>query len=501
MTDLDAELLKYATPEERTELMRLAGIDDLRSYVAKSKPDFQWYRNCVVLERRLEEVVAGTLKRLIVFMPPRFGKSELVSRQLPGYYLGKYPDRWVGLSSYGAELAETLSDEARQNMIAAGYAVNLRVASKRHWKTVGQGGCWAAGVGGPILGKGAHLAIIDDPIKNEAEAKSETERRTKKDWYKSTLSSRLEPGAALVVMQQRWHADDLAGAILLMEKENLENGEPTEDWHIIDFAALYGHWNGEEWEESRPRKDIPENCTLEPDWRQPGEALCPERFSQKELLKKRAQTSGYYWSAMYQQRPVPQEGVLFKEDWFDIVATKPDRGSRVRFWDRAASVGRGDWTVGTLMCKAPDGNYYVEDVVRGRWTTGTRDRMIRDTAVNDGLGVRQHGEQEPGAAGKDSALQFVKMLTDEGLYARCEPASGDKEVRADPAAGAAELGRVKLVKGHWNELWLEEICSFPFGQHDDQVDTLSGAYNKLVKKHSVAQPIESVTEPSGWTVA
>ena len=481
----------------------LAGINDLETYTARAFPAFQWWENARVLARRLEQVASGEIKRLIVFMPPRHGKSEMVSRMLPGYFLSKNPDKWVGLASYGAELAEELSEQARDNMLFAGFHVNPKTKAKNFWRTTGRGGMWAVGVAGATIGRGTHLAIIDDPIKNQEEANSETDRKKKKEWFESTLSSRLEKDAAIVIMQQRWHTDDLAGSILTKEQENYDAGLRTQGWHIIDFSAIYGEWDGDGWVEPPPRRDIPPTCTLEPDWRKPGDALCEGRVPLEELLDKRDNMSLYYWSAMYQQRPVPREGALFKEEWFDVIPVAPSQGKTIRFWDRAAST-RGDWTVGTKIRKSPEGFYYILDVVRGRWRSGERDKIIANTAIEDGIEVKQFGEQEPGAAGKDSAKQFEAMMADIGRSGKCAPASGDKEVRADPMASAAETGKVKLVEHphgkKWTQVWLDEVCVFPFGAHDDQVDSASGAFNKLSRKGWIYGVFGGFTSPNQWDV-
>jgi len=265
-----------------------------------------------------------------------------------------------------------------------------------------------------------------------------------------------------------------------MERENAEAGEPTENWHILEFDAVR--------QEEPP--DIPETCTLEPDWRKPGEALCPERYDLTALGKIKAAIGDYHWNAKYQQRPVPREGALFKEEWFAVVHSVPVKAKRVRFWDTASGDGkRNDWTVGTLMAKY-DGMYVVEDVVRFRKEAGERDKLIRATAEKDGLQVMQVGEQEPGASGKDQATAFKRNL--DGFPVRVRSSSGDKVIRADPLASAAQVGNVKVKAGPWNKAWLGEICVFPFGVYDDQPDSASGAYSELSKRHVEAQA------PSGW---
>jgi predicted phage terminase large subunit-like protein len=169
---------------------------------------------------------------------------------------------------------------------------------------------------------------------------------------------------------------------------------------------------------------------------------------------------------------------LFKRHWFEIVGAAPDKAERIRSWDRAATQDGGDWTAGVRWARE-GGTYYIEDVVRQQLAPGGRDRLIRQTAELDGRDVVIWGEQEPGAAGKSDALAFVQLLA--GFYARTEPSSGDKVTRAGPMAAQAEVGNVKLVKGPWNRAFLDELCGFPLGKHDDQVDAASLGFNKIAR--------------------
>ena len=478
------------SPRDKAELDLLLALESrhlkqrtFREYVTACRPGYQWYRHCIVLADVLQRVADGELSRVAVFMPPRYGKSEMVSRLFSGYYLERHPDRFVGLNSYAAELAYTLSRNARHYYTRAGNLMGS-VEAVKHWETTSGGGLWAAGVGGPITGKGFHLGLIDDPLKNAEEAASETIRAKQKEWYDSTFYTRREPNASMVLIQTRWHEDDLAGYLLAKEMEEAEG------WHVVDFPA-------EAFTEDEPF--YPTTCTIEPDWREEGEPLCPERYSSDELRRTRANVGEYFWWALAQQRPRPREGNMFKRAWFEIVPAAPE-GRTIRYWDRAATSKDGDWTVGLKMSLAPNKNMYIHDVVRGRWGSAERDLIIRQTAEIDGRACAQRGEQEPGASGKDSSLAFTRMLM--GFDARCETVSGDKQLRADPLAAAAGAGLVKLVSGPWVKPFLDELCAFPSGTHDDQVDGASGAFNLLTRK----QQIPSVT-PSGirqrnqWRVA
>ena len=476
------ELLAALEPAEQAELdVLLADLGPLsfRSFVDQAHPGYQWYRHCERLASVLEEVIAGTHRRLIVQMPPRHGKSITVTRLFSAYYLRRYPERWVGLTTYAADLSYVMSRAAKGYYQGRAQERALDIEAVKHWETPFGGGMWAAGVGGPITGKGFHLGIVDDPIKNAEDAASDVIRHKQQEWWDSTFYTRQEPGAAIVLIATRWHERDLIG--YLLEKETDE----PERWHIVDFPAVAGESH-----------TYPESCTLEPDWRKAGAALCPERYAASQLAKIKARIGDYYFAALFQQHPRPREGGFFKRAWFDIVPTVPDHVRWVRGWDAGATEGAGDPTAGVKLGRGADGVFYVGNVQRAQLDPGNRDRLIKQTAVLDGKACHQVGEQEPGAAGKSAALAFVQLLA--GYPASTVLASGDKMVRADPFASQCAIRNVKLVQGSWNALYLEELTSFPTGAHDDQVDASSVAFNWLMQQPRGTGTPVSMERPSLW---
>lgn len=426
-------------------------------------PRYRFYRHCEVLIAVLQRVADGALKRVIIEEPPRHGKSETLSRLFAAYWLYRFPEQWVGLTSYAAELANTLSRNARDNYCAVGRELKDDAGAVKHWETGAGGGLWAAGVGGPITGKGFHLGIIDDPIKNAEESESDVVARRNQDWYRSTFYTRAEPGAAIVVMQTRWPGvADFIGWLLTEE-----GGDEPEAWHIVSFAA----------EREDGAKEIPKTCTLEPDWRAPGDALCPERYPLDRLRKLASRLGPYYYAALFQQRPVPREGVMFPRDRVQIVDAMPVGVRRVRYWDKAGTEGGGAYTAGVRMAIDEHEIVYVEDVQRAQLAAHRRRELMRQTAELDGGFVEQFVEQEPGSGGKDSASDDVRNLA--GFPITAETASGDKVVRARPFAAQWQAGNVRLLRGDWNAEYLAEMEHFPHGKFKDQTDASSGAYNRL----------------------
>lgn len=436
-----------------------------REFVNRVNPQFKWYKHCEILAERLQEIADGDRNRLMIFLPPRHGKTEIISRLFSAYYLYRYPERWVGLNSYGASLSYTFSRNARDYYRRFGGQLKSDAAGVEHWETTEGGGLWAAGVGGAITGKGFHLGIIDDPIKNAEEADSETIREKHKDWYASTFYTRKEPDAAIIVIQTRWHEEDLAGWLL-----EEEHGDEPEEWHVVSFEAIK---TGDE-------PDVPDTCTLEADWRKVGEALWPERYDVPKLTKIKARLGTHWWSALYNQRPQPRAGNKFKRYWFDTVRAVPYEAKRVRYWDLAATAGSGAMTAGVLLAFAA-GIDYVEDVAMGQWSTAERNAIIKETAEQDAEryhnSVRIWIEEEPGSSGKEAAEAHVRMLS--GYPVRTDKVTGSKEIRADPFAAQAEAKNIKLLKSDWNKRYLDILTSFPSGKYADVVDASSGAFNKL----------------------
>lgn len=440
-----------------------------REFIALVNPRYQFYRHCDELIAVLQQVADGVLTRVMVFMPPRHGKSELVSRLFPAYYLYRHPERFVGIASYGADLAYTLSRASRENYERGGGVLHRASRAVKHWLTRAGGGLWAAGVGGPATGKGFHLGIIDDPIKDAKEAASEAKRSGDKDWFGSVFQTREEPGGAIIVVQTRWHEDDLSGYLL-----SLEADEP-EHWYVVNLPAIA---------DSSDQPIFPATCTIHPDWRQDGEPLCPERYSLDRLERLAKRIGDYFFGALFQQRPRPRDGGMFSGS-VEIVQAVPAGARRVRYWDKAgAAPGKGDWTVGVLVAHH-QGITYIEDVVRGQWPAAQRNAKILETATLDRTrgNVKQWFEQPPGL-GKEATDAVLKLL--QGFSVAADPVRGDKIERAEPFAAQWQAGNVKIVEGPWNRAFLEELRAFPTGKNDDQVDAASGGYNKVIIAPSTA---------------
>lgn len=433
-------------------------------FIAMAHPRYVFYDHCERLIAALQRVADGEVSRLMVFMPPRHSKSETVSRLFPAYYLLRHPARWVALASYGADLAYTLSRAARDFYGLGGGELRDDAAAVKLWMTTAGGGLWATGVGGPATGKGAHLAIVDDPIKDAEQAQSPTIREKHKDWWRSTWSTREEPRGAQVVMMTRWHDDDLAGWLLGQEAEQPER------WHLIDMPAVKG---------ARQEPAYPPSVTVERDPRPAGAALCPERYDAAKLETIRRRIGDYWYGALYDQTPRPRDGGLFSRA-AAAHTVAPAMVRLVRYIDKAgAAPGRGDYTAAALMGLDRQGQAWLLDMTRFQLPAAERNARLRELAARDAANYGRatiHIEQPPGLGGESTA-GLIRDLA--GFPAFADPVRGDKVERAEPVAAQWQVGAIQVLAGPWLPAFLDELRAFPHGAHDDQVDAFSGAYRKL----------------------
>lgn len=438
-------------------------------------------RHVDYLDQKLVELAAGALAEqgyigLIVEEPPRHGKSELCSHYFPAWYLGARPDNRVVLASYEADFASSWGRKTRNTLSEWGPLFGVTVdpssSSVSRWDIRGRkGGMITAGVGGSITGRGGDLLIIDDPVKNSQDANSEIIRERNWEWYRSTFRTRLEPDGIILVIGTRWHEDDLIGRILA-NQEDTEIGGKFLRVRLPAFAE-------------EPDEEFPD---VDPLGREEGEPLFPERITLEQLLVTQEDVGPYVWASLYQQRPAPKEGALFQREWFEVVPGVP-QGVRmrktVRRWDLAATDEKKgedpDYSVGALVGEGTDGYYYVLDLVRMRETPGQVERRMALTADRDGHAVRIRMEQEPGSAGKLLVHNYARTIFRRFAF-RGVRSTGNKVLRAEKLAAAAERGEIRVLRAPWNKEFFKELTRFPYVTHDDQVDACSGAFEDLITR-------------------
>ena len=473
--------------EAKAELARRAmSHKHLLSFIQRHNENYLagWVHKdiCRRLEKFSQDVVDQKSPRLMLFMPPRHGKSEIASRCFPAWHLGHAPNHEVIACSYSGSLAMGFSRKVRSmirdplyNKVFSNCQLDPESQSAEAWLTTAGGGYTAAGVGGPITGKGAHILVIDDPVKNREEAESETTRQSIKDWYTSTAYTRLAPGGGVLVILTRWHDDDLAGWLLGEQ----ETGGDT--WEVIKYPAVA--------EEDEA-------------YREKGAALHPDRYPLPALTRIRNAIGSRDWSALYQQNPVADEGAYFQRSmirYFNPHEVDRDRMTIYAAWDLAiGKKERNDWSVGVVAGVDQDDQMFILHVERGRWDGGELVEKILDTYAAWQPSItgieRGHIEMALGPF-------LEKRIRERGLYEMyikdLKTGRRDKEARARAIQGRMQQGMVFFPKGtDFGDLLVNELLRFPNGKHDDQVDALAWLGQMMSEFHTWREGSEA--PPPSW---
>jgi len=435
-------------------------------FIRKVMPQYKFYKFHATVIEQLQKVITGEITRLILQVPPRHGKSLLASQLLPAAYLLAHPERFVGISSYSAELAEGFSRKAREFYREAGGLLNESSKAVNAWGTSTGGGLWAAGVGGAVTGRSGHLLIIDDPVKNREDAESARMMDKLNDWYTSTLYTRLEPQVgAIVVIQTRWSENDMIGQLLENEQNVSEKGR--ENWTIVDLPALY--------EDDGDRPKLPEHCPVVEDWREEiGLALCPQRYDTDDLERIREAVGSRDFASLYQQRPAPEGGNMFDPLWwqfYDWDTRMPDFQRVLLSVDATFTAGsKSDYVVGAVIGQAGS-QYYILDLVREKLdvvgTMAMIARMYKRHQLNGCL-------IELAASGYAVYQMMAKKVP--GLIGVRPEKS--KEARAAGIVPMVEAGNVYLpASATWLDAFTSEFALFPASKNDDMVDAITMALN------------------------
>lgn len=415
-------------------------------------------RHTELIAERVDQVEQGKIKRLMIFLPPRHSKSMTISETFPSYFIGKNPEKRVILSSYGDSLARKFGRLNRDKVIEFGSKLFDISLSRSSYSTTNwnldnsRGGMISSGIGGSITGEGADLLIIDDPIKNRKEANSITYREMVWNEWTNTLLTRLQPEGRVILIMTRWHEDDLAGRILDREKDK---------WEVLKIPAIC------------EGQDDPLDREL-------GEALWSEYgFDEAWAEDTKTSVGSQTWISLYQQRPSPPEGSIIQRKWFNYYTELPDKFDEIiQSWDCTfKDADTSDFVVGQVWGRKGSSKYLIDEV---------RDRMDLPTTIQ---AIRQMSRRHPKSytkliEDKANGSAVIQMLQDEisGLIP-INP-DGGKIVRLQAVSPTIEAGNVYLpdptIKS-WILDFVEEVVSFPTGKHDDRVDSMSMALNRLLK--------------------
>nr|QSL79782.1 MAG: terminase large subunit [Caudoviricetes sp.] len=448
----EQEKLFEQVAQYKDAVVRERAQKSFMSFVHEMWPGFIHGRHHALMAKKFEEIAAGTLKRLIINMPPRHTKSEFASNMLPAWFLGNYPNKKVIQTSNTAELAVGFGRKVRNLVDSEQYAkifpnVSLRADSKAagRWATNHGGDYFAIGVGGTVTGKGADLLIIDDPH-SEQEARLAQGDPTVFDgvyeWYTSGPRQRLQPGGAIIIVMTRWSDKDLTGKVLKND---------STDWEVIELPAI-----------------MPS-----------GKSLWPEFWALEELEALREELPAYKWNAQYQQKPTGEEGAIVKRDWWR--RWEADRPPRCEFiiqsWDTAFTKNqRSDYsactTWGVFHLNEDESN--VNIILLDAYKNKMEFPELKDTAK------QFYDEWEPDACiieAKAAGAPLIYELRAMGvMVSDYTPVRGnDKFVRINSVTDLFRSGKVWAPETRWADELIEEMARFPNAEHDDLTDSATQA--------------------------
>jgi predicted phage terminase large subunit-like protein len=453
--------------------------------VSGDTPSWNWHIPylCSQLMRIAHRAGNGLPKEhdMIVNIPPGTTKSITCSVMFPAWAWTNWPHLKFITISYAAALSLELGEYSRDILRSKKYRdlfphltikqdkdtkSNYRIQydeydEEGNFVATKQGGNRiSTSVGGTLTGFHGHILLVDDPL-DPNRAVSEVELKSANRWLDHTLSTRKvdKQITSTVLIMQRLHQDDPTGHLLAKQKDNVFHiclpGEARAYKELIKPPGLIAHYQDE--------------------------LLDPNRMPWHVLKELEADLGQYGYAGQIGQNPTPPAGGMFQPDNIMVVTepSSPIVGRVVRYWDKAATQDAGCFTVGAKLAKLANGKYCILHVERGQWASDAREAKIVQTARHDGEGVHIYMEQEGGSAGKDSVQISIRGL--DGFIALADHPTGDKVTRADPFSVQVNAGNVEMIQGAWNKALTDELRMFPFGKFKDQVDAISGAYNKLRK--------------------
>lgn len=480
---MNLNTLRNYSPKELSRLIQIEKAKkSLIHFTSYTKEDYikGWFNKLIAqeLQQFYFDVNAGKQPRLMIFAPPRSGKSELFSRRFPAWAFGQNPRLQMIACSYSADLASRMNRDVQRIMDDLLYSqlfpdsslnkkrtnrgADQALRNSEIFEIVGFGGAYrSAGVGGGITGMGADIAIIDDPVKDAREANSQTVRDNVWDWFTSTLYTRLSPNSGILLGMTRWHEDDLAGRLI---KEMEQGGD---QWRIVSFPAI---------------------AETDEAFRKEGEALHPERFDLQRLEAIKKAVGSHSWNALYQQRPTSRGGGIIKGQYFSRHAITPQIRFKAIFADTAMKAKEhNDYSVFIVAGKGTDGKVYIIDLVRGKWEAPELEQTLKDLWAkhyHDKSTGRLTGVHVEDKASGTGLIQ--KIRRENSIPIKAVQVEADKYTRLLGVQGYIESGYVSLpVNAPWVSDFIAECENFTATnshKHDDQVDALVMAINHHLAK-------------------
>jgi predicted phage terminase large subunit-like protein len=479
-----SQRIEDMSPEEKRGIMARSSPAGLA--VVASKGKWVMAPHLKLLNQKFmaftKAIEMGQSPRMVITMPPRHGKSEYISKHCPPWVIGTHPEWPVILVSHTFDFVRKWGREARQVLERCGKYFDVEVSkdnSAAHdWGIEGRAGhLYCAGIGGPVTGLGGKVIILDDTVKDHKAANSEVQREDAWEWFRATLLTRCEPGAGIIAMHTRWHEEDLIGKILGQTKET------GEEWEVVNIPAL-----------------AREN---DPIGRKPGEALWPDRFNERDLARIKASQGTYWFGALYQGSPLPDEGGRFKRSW--IRYFKRDGDLYTLYGMPAPNVHhvavkhcRNFVTVDLAFTEKKENDYFA----CAAWAaTPQQDLLMLDMHRErlEGPDIfpaitrmyKKYNAQYAGIEATQAQLLVIQLLRKQGYTIRALQADTDKLSRAIPATIRMEAGQIYIPEhDYWVADFVDELLAFNKGAHDDQVDCLSYAAVEVQRFGAAAEPEE-----------
>jgi predicted phage terminase large subunit-like protein len=427
------------------EAQRRAAARSLIDFTRYTYPRYEAASIHFQIAEQLERVARDEVDRLMLLVPPRHGKSELASRRFPAWYLGRHPDKQFISASASFALAEDFGRDVRNLMNSEEYqqVFDTRLAedsqARGRWTTTEGGSYFATGVGGALMGRGAHMFLIDDPFGSMADARSEPARKNVHDWFSANYS-RLEKDGKIILINHRMHQDDLSGRLLAQQAAG------GDQWTVVELKAVSSE----------------------------GDALWPEKFDSEALARIKANTTAQDWAALYQQEPTAETGSYFKDEWLKPIIDPPPRGTLSVYGasDYAVSADRGDYTVHVVIGVDPKNRMFLLDLWRQQASSNVWIEAYCDLVKK----WRPQFWAEEKTQITSGVGPFISTRSIERrVYTNREqfPTRGDKAVRAQSIRGRMELlGLYVPAAAAWLSDLRAELLAFPHGKHDDIVDAL-----------------------------
>lgn len=450
----------------RELLARRRARDNLIDFTRYTLPRYEAAEHHLIIADALQRVERGEIKRLMICMPPRHGKSELGSRRFPAWFVGRNPLKHIIAASYNGEISSDFGREVRNivggeeftRLFSCRLAADSTAASR--WHTDAGGMYAAAGIGTAVTGRGADVLLIDDPFKDREDADSEVRRARVWDWYTSTAYTRLTPDGAIVVINTRWHDDDLSGRLL----EQAEKG--GDKWELISLPAID----------------------------KSGNALWPDRYPISRLMQIKSVLPDRDWNSLYQQNPIPDDGDFFKSDWFRDYDELPKSLNYYGASDYAVTPDGGDYTEHGVIGVDGNSNIYLVDWWRGQTAS--------DVWIEKKCDLIQTWEPkcwfgEAGPIRRSIEPFLMRRMQERSAFCRIEwiQSITDKSSRARSFQAMASMGKVFLPKrAPWRHDLVNQLLRFPAGKNDDAVD-VCGLFGRGLKFINAAKSAPRIHNP------